>query len=402
MRTNLVLHCGARAVGREYLSAIPCPPATESWHPIPHITLVQQVERALAASQMRILTEAYGVTEDNQRMFGLIQVARADIPENTEHAFVIGVRGAHDKTLSRGLAVGASVFVCDNMSFSSEIVMHRKSTKNILRDLPFMVDTAIGQLYSRWADQEKRIDTYKSTGVGDKDVAHMLIEMAGDVFPEQKLTDIYREFKAPRHPEFVKGTLWAMFNAVTEFLKPKADSKATGLWTMPARTGRLHKVCDDFCGLVIDVPAVVTPVANIGAAAALVANVPVVNIVSPAVPPIAIADAKPIAGATHVLAKINGVDAWVPVGSIKALAPVVEAVVAPAAAPVENIVAPAPEQPAVVETDQSVAAKSFMEMPASLTEAPAIEAGPFNLEAAKEYIANLVLPPAPTAEAVAA
>ena len=365
MRTNLVLHCGARAVGREFLSQIPCPPATESWHPIPHITLVQQIERALVASKMRILTEAYGVTEDNARMFGLLQIARADIPENTEHAYVIGVRGAHDKTLSRGLAVGASVFVCDNMSFSSEIVMHRKSTKNILRDLPIMVDTAIGQLYSRWNDQEKRIECYKNTGVADKDAAHMLIEMAGDVFPEQKLTDIYREFKAPRHAEFTKGTLWAMFNAVTEFLKPRKDSKATGLWTMPARTGRLHMVCDTFAGLVISAADAVTAnaaVVQTAVAAVAEAAAPVIELVSPAVasavvPVIDILPQAPIVGAKHVLAMVNGVQAWVPANSVEAQttaspAPAVEQPAAPAVEPQLNpadaiafAVAP---QPAVV------------------------------------------------------
>ena len=356
MRTNLVLHCGARAVGREYLSAIPCPPATESWHPIPHIMLVQQIERALASSQMRILTEAYGVTEDNARMFGLIQVARADIPENTEHAYVIGVRGAHDKTLSRGLAVGQSVFVCDNMSFSSEIVMHRKSTKNILRDLPIMVDTAIGQLYARWADQEKRIECYKNTGVTDQAAAHMLMEMAGDVYPEQKLVGIYREFQKPRHTEFTKGTLWAMFNAVTEFLKPRADSKATSLWSMPARTGRLHKVCDDFAGLVIEIPETVVPVT----AAAVITPVPVINIVSPSVAPTP--QVAP-AGASHVLAVINDVSVWVPANQV----PVVETVAVDAPVPVVEVVA----------------------------EVSAQTPAPFNVEAAKEYVANLVLPEPP-------
>lgn len=259
-KTNLVLHCGARSISRDALAAIPCPAATETWHPISHIHLVLEVERALANSGMKIVSEAYGVTDENARMFGLLQVARQDVAEPNDYAYVIGLRGAIDKSLSRGLAVGSSVFVCDNMAFSSEIVMHRKQTINILRDLPVMVDTAIGQLHQRWNDQGRRIDTYKATGIGNKDAAYLLMEMAGDVFPAQKLTDIYQEFKTPRHPEFSGGSLWGLFNAVTEYLKPRAESKASGLWTMPARTGRLHKVCDDFAGLTINVASEVAPV----------------------------------------------------------------------------------------------------------------------------------------------
>ena len=260
-KTNLVLHCGARAIGREQLAAIPCPAATATWHPIPHIELVNQIERSLKNSNMTIVHESYGVTEDNARMFGLLQVANCN--NDKDYAYVIGVRGAIDKSLSRGLAVGSSVFVCDNLAFSSEIVMHRKQTINIMRDLPAMVDTAIGQLSARWNDQSRRIAAYKNKEIGIVDADHFLAELAGDVFPWQRFSEIRAEFLAPRHAEFQKNTLWALFNAVTEFLKPRPDSKASGLWSMPARTGRLHKACDDFAGVVLNVDSKTTEVAAV-------------------------------------------------------------------------------------------------------------------------------------------
>jgi hypothetical protein len=275
MNSNLILHCGARRVTREVLASVPTPPATETWHPIPHIRLVEEVERSLKASGMGIVSEAYGLTEDNARMFGLLQVSRAE--EEKDYGFVVGLRGALDKTLSRGLAVGSSVFCCDNLAFSSEIVMHRKQTINILRDLPLMVDTSIGLLAQRWGDQARRIDVYKKTAIGLRDADHLLAEMAGHVFPWQKFEDIRKEFTAPRHAEFLKETLWALFNSVTEFLKPRADSKATGLWTMPSRTGHLHKLCDDYCGLVIDATVQITP-AMVRTAQAIAPSAPVIAV----------------------------------------------------------------------------------------------------------------------------
>jgi hypothetical protein len=289
MNTNLVLHCGARHVDRATLANIPCPPATKTWHPVSHIYTLQQVERSLNASNMRIVNESFGVTEDNARMFGLLQIANCQ--DAKDYAYVIGLRGSLDKSLSRGVAVGSSVFVCDNLAFSSEIVFHRKSTKNILEDFPAMVDTAIGQLSARWNDQATRIDAYKQKAIGNKDAAYLLAEMAGDVFPWQRFEDIYAEFKAPRHAEFGKENLWAMFNAVTEFLKPKKDSKATGLWTMPARTSRLHKMCDDYAGLVINTTAEVTP-AMVATAQVMAPSAPLIvvepnAVVAPAAAPAA-------------------------------------------------------------------------------------------------------------------
>ena len=278
-QSNLILHCGARAVDRATLANVPCPQATESWHPIAHIRLVQEVEKALTASQMRIVNESYGITEDGGRMFGLMQVANCQ--ELQDYAYVIGLRGSLNKSLASGVAVGSSVFVCDNLAFSSEIVFRRKYTRQIEQDFPLMVATAIGQLGQRWNHQSKRIETYKQTAIGNRDAAYLLAEIAGDVFPWQRFGEIYNEFKAPKHPEFVKETVWALFNAVTEALKPSATSKASGLWTMPARTGRLHKVCDDFAGLVIDTTAEVIPVV---AVPPVVAGIDLAPAVAPFVP----------------------------------------------------------------------------------------------------------------------
>jgi Domain of unknown function (DUF932) len=268
-KSNLILHCGARHITRDALSNIACPAATETWHPIPHIRMVNEIERALAGSGMAIVNEAFGVTEDNQRMFGLLQVGRTGQVDATDHAYVVGIRGATDKSLAHGLAVGSSVFVCDNLAFSSEIVFSRKCTINVERDLPIIVDTAIGQLGQRWNSQETRIAAYKQKEIGMRDADHLLAEMAGEVFPWQKFAEIRSEFRSPRHNEFGKDNLWALFNSVTEYLKPRAESKASGLWTMPARTSRLHKVCDQFAGLTIDTTAEATPVED---EAALVVN----------------------------------------------------------------------------------------------------------------------------------
>lgn len=274
--SNLILHCGARHVDRTALRALPMPMATETHHPQAHIRLVEEVEKALTASQMRIVNESFGITEDGERFFGLLQVANCQ--ELQDYAYVIGLRGSINKSLASGVAVGSSVFCCDNLSFSSEIVFHRKYTKQIERDFPLMVATAIGQLGQRWNDQTKRIETYKNTAIGNKDAAYLLAEIAGDVFPWQKFEDIYAEFKAPKHPEFVKETVWALFNSVTEFLKPGANSKATGLWTMPSRTQRLHKVCDDYSGLIIDTQATVIPVVAVPPVVAGIAVEPAVAV----------------------------------------------------------------------------------------------------------------------------
>lgn len=254
--SNLVLHCGARSITRDELDAIPAPAPVDRWNPVPYGRLVGEVERSLGQSNLRIVNQAYGVTDQNKRMFGLLHVANGTNPE--DYAVVVGVRGSIDKSLSEGVAVGSSVFACDNLAFSAEIVIHRKNTTNVLRDLPVLIDTAMGKLLTRWNDQDTRINAYKNRQIEEEDALRLAWRgYKAGVFPWARGADILCEFQKPRHPEFLANghTVWTFFNAVTEALKPREGSKASGLWTLPARTGRLHKICDDWVGLALPAAA---------------------------------------------------------------------------------------------------------------------------------------------------
>ena len=44
---NLVLHCGARHVERKLVERAETPPASETWVPVPHHRLLEQVEATL-------------------------------------------------------------------------------------------------------------------------------------------------------------------------------------------------------------------------------------------------------------------------------------------------------------------------------------------------------------------
>ena len=61
---NLVLHCGASKIERGALATIPTPAPTESWFPIPHAALIEKVEQTLAATRMRVVSEAHGLSAD--------------------------------------------------------------------------------------------------------------------------------------------------------------------------------------------------------------------------------------------------------------------------------------------------------------------------------------------------
>jgi hypothetical protein len=110
---NLVLHCGARHVERHTVEEAPTPAASETWVPIPHHRLLEQVESTLVASGMSVANEAHALWSDGLRYFGLLEVTNGRPHE--DYGLVIGLRNSHDKSFPAVIALGSATFVCDNL-----------------------------------------------------------------------------------------------------------------------------------------------------------------------------------------------------------------------------------------------------------------------------------------------
>lgn len=238
---NLLLHCGARAAERHQIIDVPTPRPTESWTPIPHIELVNHVESTIRSNGLTVGTQAHSLTHDGMRYFGLMEIQRR--VSDQDYCWVLGLRNSHDKTFPAGIVAGSSVFCCDNLAFSGEVKLARKHTRFILRDLPQLVQGAVGKLMERWHHQDSRIASYKLTDLDDR-TAHDLVVRALDVgvCPNRHIPLVLHEWRMPRHEAFLPRNVWSLFNAFTETLKGN-------LTELPRRTEALHGLLDNHVGL---------------------------------------------------------------------------------------------------------------------------------------------------------
>ena len=240
-KCNLMLHTGAKAVERGQLALVATPQRTPTWVPIAHERLLMGIVGQLEANHLTVVNEAHGLTQDGARYFGLLQVANGE--NHDDFGMVIGVRNSHDRKFTAGLVVGASVFVCDNLSFSGEIRLSRKHTVHVERDLPQLIHRAMGQLTDQRGKQELRFASYKETEFTDSQ-AHDLIIRAVDarVLPVTKIPEVLKEWRDPRHEEFRANgkTAWRLFNSFTESAKGNLDF-------LPRRTQALHGILDLAC-----------------------------------------------------------------------------------------------------------------------------------------------------------
>lgn len=238
---NLMLHCGAHSVDRQEVGIVPTPGPTSTWTPIPHIDLVKQVEATIRSNGLVVGTQAHSLTHDGMRYFGLMEIQRC--LDDQDYCWVLGLRNSHDKTFPAGVVAGSSVFCCDNLAFYGEVKLARKHTRFILRDLPGLVQGAVGRLMERWHHQDSRIASYKLADL-DERTAHDLVVRALDVgvCPNRSIPLVLQEWRQPRHPEFQSRSVWSLFNAFTETLKGN-------LIELPRRTEALHGLLDNHVGL---------------------------------------------------------------------------------------------------------------------------------------------------------
>ena len=128
-------------------------------------------------------------------------------------------------------------------SFSGEVKLARKHTVHITRDLPGLVQSAVGKLMDRWHHQDTRLSAYKLAEIEDR-TAHDLIVRATDVgvCPNKLIPRVLNEWREPRHETFQPRNAWSLFNAFTEALKGN-------LVELPRRTEALHGLLDTHVGL---------------------------------------------------------------------------------------------------------------------------------------------------------
>ena len=199
MANNLMLHCGGYEATEDQVFGVPTPDNTATHFPIPHQSLVQTVLNHVERSGFGVENREYGLMNGGAQMFGLFKLRNGT--DQDDYGLVIGLRNCHVKMFTAGLCVGSSCFICDNLAFSSEIVIARKHTRWILRDLDRMVSEASGRINQARIKQDERIGVYKDTPLADGDVHDLLVRSVdAKVMANSYIPKVLQEWKGTPAP----------------------------------------------------------------------------------------------------------------------------------------------------------------------------------------------------------
>ena len=241
---GLMLHCGGALKTKEEVFAVPVPPATSTYTPLPYESFITRIEKQLVVEGIAVTEERLALAKDGQRLFGLMALGMPGVVA-TDYCCILGLRTSYDRSFANGVSIGAAVFVCDNLSFSGDVTFERKHTAGMLRDLTWMISETVSTLSLRFAAQSATFETFKRRELSDKDAHDLAIQFwdAGAI-GVLEIPRLIREWREPAHQEFAQSgkTVWRLFNAATEIIKGD-------LWRLPARTRGVHTVLDDVLGL---------------------------------------------------------------------------------------------------------------------------------------------------------
>lgn len=221
-------HAGAQKLLRGDLAQIPPPEPTETFKPIAHVDLVNQVIEGLSFRHINVVRDEYAVSEDGMKLFGVM-----DLEAGMDGArYSLGIRNANDKSMRLGLTVGYRVFVCDNMAFHGDFtpVLAKHSKHFVLADA---IDIGLGRMQRNFDPMRKQIEGWQAKQLTDGTAKNIIYDAFLDdelALPRHLLRPVHNAYFDPQYPEFAPRTIWSLTNAFTTALKeldPIPQFKAT-------------------------------------------------------------------------------------------------------------------------------------------------------------------------------
>lgn len=230
---TLIAHRGATVIPRNRLADIEAPEPTDTWKPIKHNDLFDTLEECLNDKEIEVSSQEIAVQKEGNVMFGVMNLNR----EYDGFCAALGIRAANDKSMAIRIAVGIRVFVCDNLSFSGDLIaLNRKHTKNL--DIKEEIVNAIIKYEHHLGTYVANVDKMKGVDISDVQAKSLIHDIYFDgIMPVKTMKKVSSLYFDPQHDDFKERNLWSLNNAFTSIIKPMSA---------PRKFKALHEIGVEF------------------------------------------------------------------------------------------------------------------------------------------------------------
>ncbi len=254
---TLMLHCGARRVGRDELALVPTPEPTKTWFPVPHVSILDTTLERLREHGYRVLKTDLALNKANTQFFGTLDLDCELVPGVT---LAVGLRNSTDKSFPMGFAAGNRTFVCDNLALRSELLVKRKHSRFGEERFGNAITQATASLRSFAEVETQRVQLMQQEELTeDRAMALILKAHLRHILSHRHLKGVVRQWNEPVF-DWGGKTLWRMMNAMTFVL---ADVSRKSPHEYANRTIQANRLLSPFAGVTVDS----VPVTNVPALA---------------------------------------------------------------------------------------------------------------------------------------
>lgn len=227
-----------RGLGVEYpeVCAVPTPRATDTFAPISHQQLYEQVTEKLDRVGIKQTETFHSLYRGGDRYIGLALVDLLGPESGREVA--VGWFNSHDHSHAVTFLLGEQVTACFNLCLHAEIKVTRKHTKHLQRDLPRLIEDAVDRIGETVEVHQERMRRYEQIVVREREAAHLLVQLLdAGAFPKGSFHTILEEWRSPSTPQWrERWNVNRLYQAVTV--------QRTPIGLMPRRHRALHRVLD--------------------------------------------------------------------------------------------------------------------------------------------------------------
>ncbi|MBW3541542.1 MAG: hypothetical protein KY476_14840 [Planctomycetes bacterium] len=216
VQATLINHTGAREVTLNELAMIEAPPPTKTWYPIAHFDVYRTVAQTLQSAGYDVGKERFSVARDGHRFFGTLDLQNR-ITEGI--GLAVGIRNSTDKSFPIGFCCGQRVFVCDNLAFTSEIVVSKKHTRFGQDRYLEGLSKAVASLGQYREAQGHWINRLRSARLSAEAADSLILRSyEEELIGPRLLPKVLGEWRKPSYEEFTDGSAWSLWNAFTSVL----------------------------------------------------------------------------------------------------------------------------------------------------------------------------------------
>jgi hypothetical protein len=228
-------HSNSQLVTRDQLMMIPAPASTPTWRPVPHGDLITAIDRQLQVRGITIEREQFAIQREGARLFAVLDLS---LERTGEFCASMGIRTANDRSLALEIAVGVTVFVCDNLAFSGDLIaLRRKHTMRF--DLNADLSRAVDRYQTHLGTLRAQITEIQSTPLSAPQAKGLIFDaFNAEIVPQRYFRTVAETYfnPGPEMTDVAPRTMWGLHNAFTRCVRQMAPAPA---FEATARLGSL-------------------------------------------------------------------------------------------------------------------------------------------------------------------